>query len=212
MHKHECELGIGKFQAKQAHGRVTVHAEGETPSNEYDLWLEKLPLEVFPPIFALRFCRRPGPSNPVLTPFAVHSSFVAHEVVESVRVIDAAGEHEVRVEQAPERAIPGKQPCSQGDELAYDLTLLTPLVMDSGELGIYCEGLARTAPSVGTLVLGLSKPPLAQFELRATRGPLQIISPINASYLFTPEQARSFDTAEVKSDLNTLRVNLRPKK
>src|SRR4029079_6895715 len=57
---------------------------------------------IYPPQFILRQIPPTGPVTQVLTPFVIWVMFGAHEPVETVTVIDADGEHEIKVEQTPD--------------------------------------------------------------------------------------------------------------
>ena len=85
------------YTATQAHGRVVLRASGEAGSPGWTIRFEQEPQRIWPPQFRL-VCERPKGMQPqVMTPFRVERSFKANNRVDTLRVRDARGTHEVRV-------------------------------------------------------------------------------------------------------------------
>jgi hypothetical protein len=102
MSKQKKELGRGSYYAEQVPGVVIIHAVGMTPTPNYRVWLEQGPEDVFPPIHYLYWLPPGGIQLQVLTPFHVYAMFNATETIDTVKVRDADGLHQVKVEQVPE--------------------------------------------------------------------------------------------------------------
>ncbi len=94
MHK---RLGRGEYKAYQFGQRVTLVASGMRPNLQTIVTLEMLPIEIFPPQYAL-FFTDPDIVSPALFPFSVETHFHSEEIIPTVIVHDADGKHEVRVE------------------------------------------------------------------------------------------------------------------
>jgi hypothetical protein len=104
MRKRKQELGRGFYFAEQQHvpGHVIVHAVGMAPAPLYKVWLEQGPEDVSPPTHYL-YWLPPGDIQPqVLAPFYAFADFWAKEAVDTVKVLDADGWHDVEVQRAPE--------------------------------------------------------------------------------------------------------------
>ena len=86
--------------ASQIPGRVVIKASGSKPTPGHEVRFEESPLTVFPPEFSLVLIPPTGIVNQVITPFEVDTFFAATERVETVKVTDAVGRHEVLVDQA----------------------------------------------------------------------------------------------------------------
>ena len=43
------ELGFGTYRAEHVSGAVILHANGETPSPGYKVWLQEAMIDVYPP-------------------------------------------------------------------------------------------------------------------------------------------------------------------
>ena len=90
------------YRAEHVPGAVILHASGIHDTSGYQVFFEQLPLRVFPPQFSLWHVKPAGAALPVITPFAVVTSFEASGSIESVVVHDAAGRQEIRVEPIPD--------------------------------------------------------------------------------------------------------------
>ncbi|WP_143103776.1 hypothetical protein [Methylobacterium gossipiicola] len=90
-------LGTGEYRAQQAEGSVTLTATGGAPVNVVVKLVQSL-TGLFPPMFALVFVL---PDSDLLEQksFITTAKFTAAEPVDTVRVKDADGWHEVPVEQ-----------------------------------------------------------------------------------------------------------------
>lgn len=86
--------------ATQTPGLVTIRATGNKPTPGHDVRFQDTPIAVFPPQYRLILKEPSQPSADVLTPFCAEISFPAEANIRSVTVFDAAGQHEVPVEQA----------------------------------------------------------------------------------------------------------------
>ena len=95
----EPELGYGAYRAEQVNDAVILHADGETPSAGYKVWLQEAMIAVYPPEFTLYWQPPDGLAADVLTPFHVQADFFADEPVAHVTVRDADGAHQVPVAQ-----------------------------------------------------------------------------------------------------------------
>lgn len=94
------DLGRGKYEAKQIQGEVVVTATGETPTPNYKVWLTTGPERSFPPILELWWMKPVGVQIQVITPFSVHLTFDAsHQPIDTIKIRDADGVHEIPVEQ-----------------------------------------------------------------------------------------------------------------
>lgn len=88
------------YTASQTPAEVIIKATGENPMAGYETKLVMSPLRIYPPQWML--ARKPpdGPAAQVITPFEATATFKAAEPVKAVHVSDAAGKHEVVVDQA----------------------------------------------------------------------------------------------------------------
>ena len=91
----EPELGFGAYRAEYVSGAVIIHADGETPSPGYKVWLQEAMIDVYPPEFTLYWQPPGGLAADVMTPFHVQAEFPAEERVRHVTVRDADGAHTV---------------------------------------------------------------------------------------------------------------------
>lgn len=80
---------------------VTLIAVGTCPSAGYEVFLEELPITVYPPEFALRCTAPTGPVIQPITFFTASISFELGELVRSINVHDAKGVHPVPVRPVP---------------------------------------------------------------------------------------------------------------
>jgi len=96
------ELGPGgtKYSASQTPGEVILKATGQHFTGGYETKLVMSPLRIYPPQWMLAVKKPTGLVSQGLTPFEVTASFKANEPVKTLHVSDAAGKHEVAVEQA----------------------------------------------------------------------------------------------------------------
>jgi hypothetical protein len=89
-----------EYAASQTPGDVTIVARGKHPTGGYETKLVESPLKIWPPQYLL-VCKKPdGPATQVISPFEAKATFKAKEPVKKVVVSDAAGKHEVKVDQA----------------------------------------------------------------------------------------------------------------
>jgi len=101
-----CELAqTTSIRAFRHEGEILIVAEGELPNPGCDAKIVQGPERIFPPLFRVLSCQRPGVFPDVLVPFKVSLSVRYPEDRDTVRVIHAGGEDDVKIE-----------PC--GDELA----------------------------------------------------------------------------------------------
>ena len=89
------------YAAGQSAGNVTITAKGQHNTGGLETRLFASPLRIDPPQWML--ARKPPPPDAMvtqaITPFEATASFKADGPVAAVRVSDAAGLHEVKVEQ-----------------------------------------------------------------------------------------------------------------
>ncbi|PRP96782.1 hypothetical protein ENSA5_35560 [Enhygromyxa salina] len=98
-------LGTASYRARQVGKMIVLFAVGDTPTPNYKVWLQAAPEPGEARTYELWWLAPEGPQIQLLTPFSVHSSFRTDRDLESVRVRDAAGTHEVAVEDAGELAV-----------------------------------------------------------------------------------------------------------
>jgi len=115
MKRRPATLGTGQYRAQQQGSTVVVFAEGETPTPNTKAWLQFGPERIFPPIIELWFQPPSGVQIQLMTPFSVHTSFVSERPLETVKVRDAKGTHEVAVEKV---ADPDEPPTPEPVELS----------------------------------------------------------------------------------------------
>jgi hypothetical protein len=87
------------YTARQSAGTVTIKATGQHNTGGYQMKLVESPLRIYPPQWMLAQKAPDGIVTQAITPFDVSASFKADEPVKSLRVSDAAGQHDVNVEQ-----------------------------------------------------------------------------------------------------------------
>ena len=88
-----------KYEAYQIENIVVVLAYGQHKSTGYKVALRQRPEEIYPPIFELVHTEPGGLNAQVITPYAAIGHFKLGAPVKGLRVIDADGEHNVRVQQ-----------------------------------------------------------------------------------------------------------------
>jgi len=96
----ELAPGGAVFTASQTPGEVIIKANGEHPSSNYDAKLVQSMLRIWPPQYMLARKKTGDIGAMVMTPFEVTASFQADDPIPQVVVTDAAGRHEVKVDQA----------------------------------------------------------------------------------------------------------------
>jgi hypothetical protein len=89
-----------KYTASQTPGEVIIKASGQHPSSNYEAKLFMSPLRIWPPQYLLARHKTGDMGAQVITPFETTASFKSTDKVESVRVTDGAGAHDVPVDQA----------------------------------------------------------------------------------------------------------------
>jgi hypothetical protein len=95
--KNQEHLGRAQYAAIQLRTGVRLYAVGFNPTGGYDNFLERMPIDVWPPEFAFYSVPPDGPASDVLTFFNVSTSFMTFDSVDEVTVHDAAGQHRVPV-------------------------------------------------------------------------------------------------------------------
>jgi hypothetical protein len=88
---------VVEYRAFQVMGAVTLLAYGSHPTAGFKVRLQRKPVEIFPPEFALTHTRPTGPVAQVVTPFVVSESFNSTDPIDELKVEDAEGEHSIRV-------------------------------------------------------------------------------------------------------------------
>ena len=88
------------YTASQTPGEVIIKATGENPTAGYETLLVDSMLRIWPPEFRLARKKPEGMAAQVITPFEVVASFKATDPIPQVVVHDAAGRHEIKVDQA----------------------------------------------------------------------------------------------------------------
>lgn len=88
------------YTARQAAGRVTITAKGESPTTGYEVKLIESPLRIWPPQWILAHKKPEGAAGQAITPFETSASFKADRRVATVIVNDASGRRTVSVAQA----------------------------------------------------------------------------------------------------------------
>jgi len=88
------------FTASQTPSQVIIKANGEHPSSNYEAKLVQSLLKIWPPQYMLARKKTGDVGAMVITPFEVTASFNATDPIPEVVVSDAAGRHEVKVDQA----------------------------------------------------------------------------------------------------------------
>ena len=88
------------YTASQTPGDVTLVARGQHPTAGYQTMLAPSLLRIWPPQYLLIRKKPDGSAAQVMTPFEVSVTFKAKDLVKTVIVTDAAGQHEVKVDQA----------------------------------------------------------------------------------------------------------------
>lgn len=91
----------GTYRAEQSGKTVILHASGEHPRAGYETKLAMNLTKIYPPQFTLHAKPPEGPSATMMTPFETCVQFPADGPVKTVIVFDAAGRHEVPVQQLP---------------------------------------------------------------------------------------------------------------
>ena len=89
-----------QYTASQTPSEVILKAIGQNPTAGYQTRLVPSPLRIWPPQHLLAHKKPDGMSAQVITPFEVSASFKSTDPVKTVIITDAAGRHEVQVDQA----------------------------------------------------------------------------------------------------------------
>lgn len=87
------------YRANQVPGGVIIIAEGTHWTGGYEVFFEQLPIDIFPPQFALKHRRPEGNATQMVTPFQADVSFKTGGKIDEVIVHDASGKHTVKVDQ-----------------------------------------------------------------------------------------------------------------
>ena len=94
------EFGVATYVAmKVTEALVLITAHGTAPNWNTRVTLEQLPWRIWPPRFGLYF-DTPDIALPALRPFTVSSLFAYPASLGQVTIIDAAGQHEVKIGSA----------------------------------------------------------------------------------------------------------------
>lgn len=91
-----------RYRANQVPGGVIIIAEGTHWTGGYEVFFEQLPIDIFPPQFALKHRRPEGNATQVVTPFQADVSFKTGDKIDEVIVHDASGKHVIPVDQTPD--------------------------------------------------------------------------------------------------------------
>lgn len=92
------EFGRATYSAHRVNGVLHIVATGNKPNLQTTVTIEQLPFFIFPPEFGLYF-ENPPIISPVVMPFHVESAFPSYPPdVGFVRVIDAAGSHDITID------------------------------------------------------------------------------------------------------------------
>lgn len=83
-------------------GDLWVVATGETSTPCWDVEIERSPLEIWPPQFAIVACRAGGMCPQVVTPYSAIGRFAIGGKPDSIQVSDAGGARDMSVEDAPD--------------------------------------------------------------------------------------------------------------
>jgi len=89
-----------EYTASQTPGEVIIKARGEHPATNYEAKLVQSMLRIWPPQYLLARHKTGDMGGAAMTPFEVTASFKATDFVPQVRVTDAAGAHDIKVDQA----------------------------------------------------------------------------------------------------------------
>jgi hypothetical protein len=78
---------------------VKITAKGQHNTGGYQTKLFQSPLRIYPPQWMLAHKPPDGPATQAITPYEAITSFTATDPIAAVQVTDAAGRHEVKVDQ-----------------------------------------------------------------------------------------------------------------
>ena len=87
------------YSATQSAGTVTITATGEHPTAGYEIKLVPSPLRIWPPQHLLAHKKPDGLVAQIITPFTITATFKSSDPIKEITITDAAGKHEVTVEQ-----------------------------------------------------------------------------------------------------------------
>lgn len=94
-----CELAEREsIRAYRYGGKVLIVAAGSQPSPGYDVKIAQRPGRIFPPLYEVLQCPRPGIWPQIVVPYKVSLTIEYPEDQEVVRVLHAGGEDEVKIE------------------------------------------------------------------------------------------------------------------
>lgn len=96
------QLCAATYTAQWFGGEVLIVAAGFHPTSGHQVFFQRSPLTVFPPVFSLWHVAPSGPVLNVVTPFTSQVTFTAKEPVPTVVVNDAQGSHVVKVDVVPD--------------------------------------------------------------------------------------------------------------
>ena len=99
-----CDRAI-EYRGFQKQGVVTIVAYGSHDTSGYKVMLQQKPIRIYPPQYYLVHERPTGISLPIVTPFVVSEHFQATEMISSVVVEDAKGNHNVDITHVGPEAI-----------------------------------------------------------------------------------------------------------
>jgi hypothetical protein len=103
------DFGVANYTARKvSEGLVLVTADGTAPYLNTRVTLEQLPWRIWPPRIGLYF-DTPDAGLPALRPFTVPGLFIYPASLGDVTLIDAAGEHSVKIGAAIPRDAPPEE-------------------------------------------------------------------------------------------------------
>jgi hypothetical protein len=86
-----------QYAAVQKGKIVTITAKGNHNTGGYRVAFEKAAITIFPPAFSFYHWRPTGIVPQMVTPFTATTTFSSKQKVDSVKVTDGNGAHEIRV-------------------------------------------------------------------------------------------------------------------
>ena len=87
------------YSARQRGGEVTIKATGQHNTGGFQTRLVQSPLRIWPPQWMMAQEPPDGIVTQAITPYEATASFKSTDPIAAIHVSDAAGRHEVKVEQ-----------------------------------------------------------------------------------------------------------------
>jgi hypothetical protein len=126
-----CELSNRRsLRAFFGYGHLVLVAEGDFPTPGFYADFYELPIEIFPPQFALHRCPRPGVWPRVITPFVYAETFRFPSGVEQITIHHADGSDQVPIEDFGPLATFGSVLATDADDDEVALGLSPNLSFD----------------------------------------------------------------------------------